>query len=74
MSSRLLPPPEPFDLRCNTETWAAEKLIVRVHDSSYSATELNPGKGGRLPPFPPGEGWNEVAAAAEAAGITIATP
>ena len=52
MSSRLLLPPEPFDLQCNTETWEAEKPIVRVHNSAYVATEFNPGKrGGRFHPF-----------------------
>lgn len=45
-------PPDPFDLECNFETWPAEKPIIRVHDSSFGATEFNPGKGdGRFHPL-----------------------
>lgn len=46
MSSRLPPPPRPFDLHCNVETWDADKPIVRVHHSAFGATEFNPGAGG----------------------------
>lgn len=52
MSSRLPPPPEPFDLQCNVEVWDAEKPIIRVHHSAYGATEFNPGRGaGRFHPL-----------------------
>lgn len=52
MSSKLLPPPEPFELSWNTEEWDAGKPILRVHHSAYGATEFNPGRGaGRFHPL-----------------------
>lgn len=52
MLLRVLPPPDPFDLGCNFETWDAGKPIVRVHHAAFGATEFNPGKGeGRFHPI-----------------------
>jgi hypothetical protein len=45
-------PPDPFDLQCNFETWPADKPIIRAHDSTFGATEFNPGRGsGRFHPL-----------------------
>lgn len=39
-------PPDPFDLECELETWEAIRPIIRVHHSTFGATEFNPGRGG----------------------------
>jgi hypothetical protein len=57
LSSKLPPPPDPFDLPYNVETWSTRKSIMRVHHCRFGATEFNPGAGdGRFHPLHDGAG------------------